>query len=76
MQTSRLVRTAAAVASIVLVAAVLMGAATYVRDSVPAAPVPMVGVPTGQFVDGVEVQRLPSITVTARRSDFRDDLAR
>ena len=29
----------------------------------------MVGVPTGEYVNGVEVQRLPSITVTARRSD-------
>lgn len=30
-----------------------------------------VGVPTGTYVDGVEVHRLPSITVTARREDAR-----
>jgi hypothetical protein len=70
MQSSRIVRTLAAVASIVLVALALMGASWYAGSfRQPSAP-PMVGVPTGEYVNGVEVQRLPSITVTARRSDF------
>jgi hypothetical protein len=38
---------------------------------VSAAVTPSVGVPTGEYVDGVQVQRLPSVTVTARRSDAR-----
>lgn len=67
MQSSRLVRAVAAAASIALVALALMGASWYTNDTVPAAA--MVGVPTGEYVDGVQVQRLPSITVTARRSD-------
>jgi hypothetical protein len=66
MQSSQIVRTVAAVASIVLVALALMGASWYAdHGRAPA----MVGVPTGEYVNGVEVQRLPSITVTARRSD-------
>jgi hypothetical protein len=67
MQSSRLVRTIAAAASIILVALALMGASWYVENSRQAAA--MVGVPTGEYVNGVEVHRLPSITVTARRSD-------
>ena len=67
--TSRLVRAFAAAASIALVAAVLMGASWYAGESRQATPGQMVGVPTGEYVNGVEVQRLPSITVTARRSD-------
>jgi hypothetical protein len=64
--TNRTVRTLAA-AAVVLVALALMGASWYAghSDAKPA----MVGVPTGEYVNGVEVQRLPSITVTARRSD-------
>ena len=67
MQSSRLVRTVAAAASIILVALALMGASWYVEHSRQAPA--MVGVPTGEYVNGVEVHRLPSITVTARRSD-------
>jgi len=69
MQSSRIVRTLAAAASIAVVALVLMGASWYEGNSRQAVATPMVGVPTGEYVNGVEVQRLPSITVTARRSD-------
>ena len=74
MQTHTTVRALAAALSITLVAFALMGAAWRGEpDPAPAAApaVPMVGVPTGEFVNGVEVHRLPSITVTARRSDAR-----
>ena len=69
MQSSQLVRTIAAAASIVIVALALMGASWYADSTREAAAAAMVGVPTGEYVNGVEVQRLPSITVTARRSD-------
>jgi hypothetical protein len=72
MQSSRLVRTIAAAASIVLVALALMGASWFADHPGHAASPAMVGVPTGEYVNGVEVQRLPSITVTARRSDAGD----
>jgi hypothetical protein len=68
MQSSRIVRMIAA-ASIVLVALALMGASWYADNARQAAAAAMVGVPTGEYVNGVEVHRLPSITVTARRSD-------
>ena len=54
--TSRLVRAFAAAASIALVAAVLMGASWYAGESGQAAPGQVVGVPTGEYVNGVEVQ--------------------
>ena len=69
MQSSQTVRAIAAAAAIVLVALALMGASWYADSPRQAATPAMVGVPTGEFVNGVEVQRLPSITVTARRSD-------
>ena len=69
MQSSHLVRALAAAASILLVALALMGASWYSHSASDAAKPATVGVPTGEYVDGVEVQRLPSITVTARRSD-------
>ena len=69
MQSSQIVRTAAAAAAVAIVALALMGASWYASSSRQSATVPMVGVPTGEYVNGVEVQRLPSITVTARRSD-------
>lgn len=69
MQSSQIVRAFAAAASIVLVALALMGATWYTSESRQAASVQAVGVPTGEYVNGVEVHRLPSITVTARRSD-------
>ena len=46
-----------------------MGASWYSQDNVPRTHAPVVGTPTGEYVNGIEVQRLPSITVTARRSD-------
>jgi len=68
MQSSQIVRAAAATVSIVLVAAALIGAVKYsTPEAVPAAQV--VGVPTGEFVNGVAVHRLPSITVAASRSE-------
>jgi hypothetical protein len=47
-----------------------MGASWYAGSFREPVGVPMAGVPTGEYVNGVEAQRLPSITVTARRSDF------
>ena len=70
MQSSRTVRILAAAAAIALVALALMGASWH-AGSRASSTVSMVGVPTGEYVDGVEVQRLPSITVTARRSDLQ-----
>ncbi|MCC7547542.1 MAG: hypothetical protein IT532_07240 [Burkholderiales bacterium] len=64
-------RAIAATIAIAVIALALMGAAWRSEPSAPAAAVPYVGVPTGEYVQGVEVQRLPSITVTARRSDVR-----
>ncbi len=69
MQTRPIVRIVAATLSIVAVAIALMGAAWRSEPPVTPAVAPYVGVPTGEYVNGVEVQRLPSITVTARRSD-------
>lgn len=75
MQASRLVRATAATVSIALVAAALIGATWYSgHDSQSAAPV--VGVATGEFVNGVAVHRLPSITVTASRSEELAKIAR
>ena len=74
MQTSHLVRVVAAAISIAAVSLALMGAAWRGQpDATPAstAAAAMVGVPTGESIDGVQVHRLPSITVTARRSDAR-----
>ncbi len=76
MQIRHLVRVLAATAAIVLVSLGLVGASWYTgtlaghpASAVATPSTPMVGVPTGTYVDGIEVQRLPSITVTARRSD-------
>lgn len=68
MQTSQLVRAFAAAVSIVVVSLALLGATWYGSDRSPAAP-SVVGVSTGRFVNGVEIYRLPSITVTAYRGD-------
>ena len=67
MQSNKILRALAA-ASIAIVALMLMGGSWYADGSHRAATAVMVGVPTGEYVNGVEVQRLPSITVTARRS--------
>lgn len=69
MQASRLVRAAAATVSIALVAAALIGATWYSGKDSGSAAAPVVGVATGEFVNGVAVHRLPSITVTASRSE-------
>jgi hypothetical protein len=75
MQASNFVRTSIAALSIVLVAAALIGATWYSSaDSVPATQV--VGVPTGEFVNGVAVHRLPTIHVTASRSEELAKMAR
>ena len=75
MQASRLVRAAAATVSIVLVAAALIGATWYSGQELRSAT-PVVGTPTGEFVNGVAVHRLPSITVTASRSEELARMAR
>ena len=75
MQASRLVRTAVATLSIALVAAALIGA-TWYSGQEPQSAAPIVGVPTGEFVNGVAVHRLPSITVTASRSEELARIAR
>jgi hypothetical protein len=68
MHASNFVRALIAALSIVLVATALIGATWYSgTHSAPAAAV--VGVPTGEFVDGVAVYRLPTINVTANRSE-------
>ena len=51
-----------------------MGASWYAGESRNAAPAGR-GVPTGEYVNGAEVHRLPSITVTARRSDVEQGAA-
>ena len=75
MQASRLVRAAAATVSIALVAAALIGA-TWYSGQEPRSAAPVVGVPTGEFVNGVAVHRLPSINVTASRSEELAKMAR
>ena len=74
MQASRLVRAAVATLSIALVAGALIGGTWYSGQDSSAAP--YVGVPTGEYVNGVAVHRLPSITVTASRSEELAKMAR
>ena len=66
-----------AVLWIVLVAAALIGATVWIPGRVAPAvppvtrtesPAPMVDTFTGEFENGVPVQRLPAITVTTNRS--------
>lgn len=67
MQASNLVRTVIVSLSILLVATAAIGATWYSsKEAAPASPV--VGVPTGEYQDGMAVYRFPSITVTASRS--------
>jgi len=68
MQASRFVRALIATLSIVLVASALVGATWYSGKDTASGATPVVGVPTGELVNGVAVYRLPSITVTASRS--------
>jgi len=44
--------------------------------SMPSGAAPVVGVPTGEYVNGVAVHRLPSINVTASRSEELAKMAR
>jgi hypothetical protein len=62
-----------AVTTVAAIASVACTGASWPTDEAqaPVAARKDVGVPTGTFVDGVEVHRLPSITVTARRGDAR-----
>lgn len=69
MQASNLVRALIAAVSIVLVATALVGATWYSDRNAGSGGAPVVGVPTGEYVNGVAVHRLPSITVTASRSE-------
>lgn len=76
MQASALVRSLIAALSIVLVAVALVGATWYSGKDATSGAAPVVGVPTGEYVNGVAVHRLPSITVTASRSEELAKLAR
>lgn len=69
MQASSLVRALIATLSIVLVASALVGATWYSGKDTASGAALVVGVPTGELVNGVAVYRLPSITVTASRSE-------
>ncbi len=69
MQASSLVRALIATLSIVLVASALVGATWYSGKDTASGAALVVGVPTGELVNGVAVYRLPSISVTASRSE-------
>jgi hypothetical protein len=84
MNASNRVRLAAAVASVVI-AALLMGAVDRTPAKSAASPtpvvqsqavVPMVGVATGEFQNGVPVYRLPAVAVTETRSQALARIAR
>jgi hypothetical protein len=75
MQASKIVRAVITSLSIVLVATTLIGASWYTTREMPA-PTSMVAVPTGELQDGVPVYRLPSITVSASRSEVLSQAAR
>ncbi len=75
MQASNLVRAVITSLSIVLVATALIGASWYTTKET-SAPTSMVAVPTGELQDGVPVYRLPSIAVTASRSEVLSQAAR
>lgn len=76
MQASNLVRTLIAALSIALVATALIGATWYSGKDGASGAAPVVGVPTGEYVNGVAVHRLPSINVTASRSEELAKMAR
>ena len=84
MNASNRIRFAAAVASVVI-AALLMGAVDRMpaKSSAAAQPVaqapaalPMVGVSTGEFQNGVPVYRLPEVAVTETSSQALARFAR
>lgn len=68
MKASNPVRAVITTLSIVLVATALIGATWYSTKEM-SAPRPMAVVPTGEVQDGAPVYRLPSINVTATRSE-------
>jgi hypothetical protein len=85
MQATNRTRRILTALSVVLVAAALIGAAAWhpaqeLSGAAPtvtsAAPTPLVGVPTGEYQDGVAVYRLPSIAVTVSRSEALARIAR
>ena len=84
MSASNRVRLAAAIASVVI-AALLMGAVDRPPAKSAASPtpvvqssaaMPMVGVGTSEFQNGVAVYRLPSVAVTESRSQALARIAR
>jgi hypothetical protein len=85
MQATNRTRRILTALSVVLVAAALIGAAAWhpaqelsvASPTVTSAtPMPLVGVPTGEYQDGVAVYRLPSIAVTVSRSEALARVAR
>jgi hypothetical protein len=82
MQATNRIRKIVTAVSVVLVAAVLIGAAAWqhpAREAVPTSPavhVPVIGVPTGEYQSGVPVYRLPSIAVSVSRSEALARMAR
>ena len=84
MQATNRIRIAAAVATVVI-AALLMGAVdrSPARSAASPSPivqsqavVPMVGVATGEFQNGVPIYRLPAVAVTETRSQALARFAR
>jgi hypothetical protein len=85
MQATNHIRKILTALSVVLVAVALIGAATRhpTKETVPTSPVaasvvqaPVIGVPTGEYQNGVPVYRLPSIAVTVSRSEALARMAR
>ena len=85
MQATNRIRKILTALSAVLVAIVLIGAATWhpTREPVPTSPVvgssvqaPMIGVATGEYQNGAPVYRMPSIAVTVSRSEVLARMAR
>jgi len=85
MKVTNVIRKTVGALSVVIVASALIGAAAWqhAKDIVvtlpagaSAAPASMVGVPTGEYQEGVPVYRLPSITVTVNRSEALAKMAR
>jgi len=85
MQATNHLRKILTALSVALVGVALIGAAAShpTKETVPTSPVavptvqaPMIGVPTGEYQNGVPVYRLPSITVTVSRSEAVARIAR
>lgn len=85
MQATNVIRRTVATLVVIIVASALFGAAALHRPKEalialpPAtllAPEAMVGVPTGEYQNGVPVYRLPSIAVTVNRKEALAQIAR